>query len=318
MDLSKQKPIFFTSDLHINHKNVMALDNRPFKDIDDMFDGLVKRFNSVLSNNSVLYILGDVGMGSGDHIARFLKSIKGTKVLILGNHDKPMFGSYNQGFDVVLNNASFYIGDELVTMSHCPIQGLYREDTSTFGKYAGENWHGESKNYKFSVPDLGQYHLHGHIHSPNSGKSQRIEGRQMDVGVPANNYLPVSYKQAPDLNYCKKIGGLGTITNPYVIGMVGNTNSPWKVGGLVGKDSVCGNIGGVIATYEFNKNWELVVGGYNTNYKKFINRGFEPVTIGKTITPVVGLNHRLYLNKNISLNTTISLGIITHGLRFDF
>ena len=78
-------------------------------------------------------------------------------------------------------------------MTHCPLRGLYREDTSGMRNCDGtENWHNEHKNAKYSVENAGQFHLHGHIHSPNSGKSTKILGRQYDVGVPANNYCPVS------------------------------------------------------------------------------------------------------------------------------
>jgi calcineurin-like phosphoesterase family protein len=45
---------------------------------------------------------------------------------------------------------------------------------------------------KFTTHNFGQYHAHGHIHSPNKSKSTRIEAKQYDVGVDANNYRPVS------------------------------------------------------------------------------------------------------------------------------
>jgi calcineurin-like phosphoesterase family protein len=59
------------------------------------------------------------------------------------------------------------------------------------GNVEGELWHGESRHERFSVPDTGQFHLHGHIHSPNGGKSERILERQFDVGLPGNKYRPV-------------------------------------------------------------------------------------------------------------------------------
>jgi calcineurin-like phosphoesterase family protein len=78
-------------------------------------------------------------------------------------------------------------------MSHCPLFGVYREDTTSMkGETTGENWHGERKNKMYTVKDEGQFHLHGHIHSPNNGKSKKILDHQMDVGVPAWNFRPVS------------------------------------------------------------------------------------------------------------------------------
>ena len=56
----------------------------------------------------------------------------------------------------------------------------------------GDNWHREKDFDMYSVEDKGQFHLHGHIHSPNGGLSTKILGRQMDVGVPSSNYAPIS------------------------------------------------------------------------------------------------------------------------------
>lgn len=192
MDLIKRKPIFFTSDWHINHGNSIKFDNRPFSNTIEMHDVLIKNFNRIVPTNGITYFLGDIATGPTEIIHSVISKLNGTKVVIVGNHDKPMTAMYNCGFDVVLNNATISISGQLVTMSHCPLIGLYREDTSDMkGVKEGENWHGESKNTAYTVKNDGQFHLHGHIHSPNGGKSQKILGRQFDVGVPANNFRPV-------------------------------------------------------------------------------------------------------------------------------
>jgi calcineurin-like phosphoesterase family protein len=120
--------------------------------------------------------------------------MNGTKVLVCGNHDKGANAMKTAGFDVVLYGASLVIANELVTMSHCPLIGVFREDvTDMKGSAPGELWHGETRHSRYySTVDRGQYHLHGHIHSPNGGKSVKILDKQYDVGVVANNYRPVS------------------------------------------------------------------------------------------------------------------------------
>src|SRR5690606_6401563 len=115
----------------------------------------------------------------------------------LGNHDRGMGTMYNCGFDVVLWGGVLYIGDIRVTISHCPLLGVFREDTSEM-KNPNENWHGESspKHRMSSMTDEGQFHLHGHIHSrKDKPQSQKILGRQYDVGVCANEYRPVSLSE---------------------------------------------------------------------------------------------------------------------------
>lgn len=191
-----QKPTFFTSDWHIGHKNCLALDQRPFTDLDHMHRVLVNNFNSTVPPEGITYFLGDIGLCSGDTIRDIVKQLMGTKVLILGNHDKAHTAMYRMGFDVVLNSATLYVAGRRVTMSHCPKLGVFREDTSEMkGAHPGSLWHGDHKQQAYSVADEGQFHLHGHIHSPNGGKSQRILDKQFDVGVPANKYRPVSISE---------------------------------------------------------------------------------------------------------------------------
>ena len=192
--MSNRKPIFFTSDWHIGHENSIKYDNRPFETLDEMHEALISRYNSTVPESGVCYFLGDIG-NSTEGVRKVMSRLNGTKVLCLGNHDKGMSTMYNCGFDVVLYNATIYIGEDMVTMSHCPLLGVYREDTTGMkGGVEGENWHGESrpKHRMCSVIDDGQFHLHGHIHSPNKGKSKKILGCQYDVGVGANKYTPVS------------------------------------------------------------------------------------------------------------------------------
>lgn len=189
--------VYFTSDWHIGHKNVLKFDQRPFKDLDDMHESLIKTFNHYVPKHGITYFLGDMGLCSHGLLKSVIERLNGTKIIILGNHDGNMYSMYNAGFDVVLYKASIMIGNHSVTMSHCPLRGVYREDTSEMkGAKEGDNWHKESTyGYKFAWPDTGQFHLHGHIHSPNGGKSQKILDRQFDVGVPANGYKPVSISE---------------------------------------------------------------------------------------------------------------------------
>ena len=184
--------IYFTSDWHIGHANVLRLDARPFKDLEAMNEGLIRRYNATVGENDVCYFLGDMGF-SAQKIVPVINALNGTKILILGNHDKKQQAMLQAGFDAVMHSSSMYIAGELVTMTHCPLRGVFREDTSLMrNSKPGDNWHRESDFDMYSIADSGQFHLHGHIHSPNGGLSEKIAGRQMDVGVPSSNYAPIS------------------------------------------------------------------------------------------------------------------------------
>jgi len=186
--------IYFTSDWHCYHKNVIVFDNRPFKDLEHMHKVLINNYNSTVKDG-VCYFLGDMGLCTGESLKKIITKLSGTKVCILGNHDKNAESIYKAGFDVVIYGATMQIAGERVTLSHCPLLGVYRENCENMkGSEKQENWHGESRASRkiFTVTNEGQFHLHGHIHSPNSGKSQKILGRQYDVGVAANSYKPIS------------------------------------------------------------------------------------------------------------------------------
>jgi hypothetical protein len=125
---------------------------------------------------------------------------------------------------------------------------------------------------------------------------------------------------AKDLPYCNTIkGGMGTIHNEYVIAMAGS--SDFRLGALVGKDSACGNIFGPMSATRLSDNIDFMLGGYNTNFKKFRERMIEPPSIGG-ITPVIGLDFKIPIyeegDTKLSLDTLVSVGVITHAINFSF
>lgn len=188
--------IYFTSDWHIGHYNVLKFDNRPFKDLDDMHETLVSNFNKYVPKHGITYFLGDMGLCSGGLLKTIIDQLNGTKILVRGNHDGNVYSMYNAGFNIVIDKAQTTIGSNILTMTHCPLKGVFREDISGMkGTVEGstENWHKELKHKnRFSIEDFGQFHLHGHIHARGKENGKKIiDGRQMDVGVPGNDYKPV-------------------------------------------------------------------------------------------------------------------------------
>ncbi len=187
---------YFSSDFHIGHANVIVYDKRPFDDLSHMHRVLINNYNATVGVDDTCYFLGDMGLSKGDTLASVIGQLNGTKVLILGNHDKGAAAMKKAGFDVVLNSAAITVGGHLVTMSHCPLRGVFREKTEGMrGAALGDNWHGEHKHQLFSLEDNGQYHLHGHIHSGPANDKPRSTYNQYDIGVAANSYRPVSYNQ---------------------------------------------------------------------------------------------------------------------------
>lgn len=190
-DMNNRKPIFFTSDWHIGHANSIVFDERPFKDLEHMHEVLINNYNAIVPENGICYHLGDVGMASVAVLSEVLDRLNGTKVLVLGNHDGNVNRMFRLGFDVVLYGATMYIAGEEVTLTHCPLRGIFREDvTGMRGASEGDLWHGEHKQLRFSTTNRGQFHLHGHTHIRKSGDVKL--DKQWDIGVVGNDYRPVS------------------------------------------------------------------------------------------------------------------------------
>ena len=77
---------FYIADMHYDHKNVLAFDNRPFKTIDDMNAALVERWNAVVHPGDIVYVLGDMFWCGEQKSIPILESLNGTKFLIKGEH----------------------------------------------------------------------------------------------------------------------------------------------------------------------------------------------------------------------------------------
>jgi calcineurin-like phosphoesterase family protein len=78
--------IFFTSDHHFDHANIIKYCNRPFLSVDEMNEEIVKRWNQVVDANDTVYYLGDFSLGKGS-VEKFVPRLNGEKYLVMGNHD---------------------------------------------------------------------------------------------------------------------------------------------------------------------------------------------------------------------------------------
>lgn len=82
--------IWFTSDTHFGHENMLRLSDRPWSTVAQMNDAMVANINSKVAADDELYILGDFSFKMTVQDAYELrKSIACKRVHLLpGNHDK--------------------------------------------------------------------------------------------------------------------------------------------------------------------------------------------------------------------------------------
>lgn len=79
--------IYFSSDLHFNHNKDFLYKPRGFDSIDAMNMAVVSNWNSVITNEDDVYILGDLMLGDNEAGISLLKMLNGKLHIILGNHD---------------------------------------------------------------------------------------------------------------------------------------------------------------------------------------------------------------------------------------
>lgn len=80
--------VFFTSDHHFGHQNIISYCARPWDSVEEMTEGLVEAWNETVHPDDLVYYLGDFAMGRIDDTLPIVGRLNGTKLLVPGNHDR--------------------------------------------------------------------------------------------------------------------------------------------------------------------------------------------------------------------------------------
>lgn len=123
----------YIADLHFGHENIIPLDNRPFKNTEEMAAALVRNWQKAVKDDDVVYVVGDMFWKTvpGIERARILESLPGAKVLIRGNHD----GDIGDGWAAVEKTLSIKDGRRTVYLNHYPciaFPGFYDGDVHLY------------------------------------------------------------------------------------------------------------------------------------------------------------------------------------------
>jgi calcineurin-like phosphoesterase family protein len=174
----------FYSDPHMGHLNIIDYAERPFYFIDQMDEALVSNYNEMVGPDDAVLWLGDAFFYPFEKAKKLLAAMNGTKILILGNHDRSRSSMSKLGFSLVLKEAVMHIGGRTVRLSHYP--------------YAGSAGRGKGKDDRYinrrPVRKKGEVLIHGHTHT-----NRKVYENQIHVGVDAWDYRPVSYKEVESL-----------------------------------------------------------------------------------------------------------------------
>jgi calcineurin-like phosphoesterase family protein len=183
IEIDKDK-LFFTSDTHFGHSNIIKYCNRPFKDSIEMNQELVKRWNEKVPDDAIIFHLGDFALTlNSKDTSHILNSLNGKKYLIIGNHEKcALAKEYIVSlWEGIYDIAEIFVQDEEIT---------YKEQHLVMCHYPMITWNGSHR---------GSWQLFGHVHGGLSNKGIiQHHPAQMDVGVDTNNFLPYSYQEVKE------------------------------------------------------------------------------------------------------------------------
>ena len=154
--------VWFTSDTHFGHANIISYSDRPYGSVREMDDAMIDNWNARIRAEDTVWHLGDFVFRNSVPAASYLTRLAGEKHLIWGNHDGAETRSL-PGWTSSQPYAEITVEGTRLVLFH----------------YALRVWNRSHH---------GAIHLYGHSHNSLPGDSQCC-----DVGVdnPAWGYRPV-------------------------------------------------------------------------------------------------------------------------------
>lgn len=122
--------IWFTSDWHLDHVNIMEYCRRPFEKVAMMNKTILRNYRELVAEDDIVYFLGDLSMRGPDNLNWYKSTfgkLPGVKHLIKGNHDNLNMWQYEDaGFMTIANAMHLELLD--IYLVHDPAKSLVRRD----------------------------------------------------------------------------------------------------------------------------------------------------------------------------------------------
>lgn len=161
---------FLSADAHFGHDNIIKYCGRPFKDVVEMNEKMIKLWNEKTKPGDVVYHIGDFCFHGGDQggktKAQFWEQQLNAKIVhVRGNHD------VNNGVRALITDAIMHFGDLIFFVTHVP------------------------PTMKLEVPEFCDAVICGHVHEKwkfqYDSKSSEITVPIINVGVDVWKFQPV-------------------------------------------------------------------------------------------------------------------------------
>jgi len=182
--------IYFTSDLHFGHDREFIWGPRGFKSVHEMNETIINNWNSIVTPEDDVYVLGDLMLGDNEIGIGLIKRLKGHIHVVRGNHDSDVrIEKYNNCYNIEEVTEGQYLkcGGYTFYLNHFPTFTSNLEKDSSL-KHHLINLFGhthQKTNFYEDIPFM--YH----------------------VGVDSHNNTPVSVEEIiadiqKKVNECKK------------------------------------------------------------------------------------------------------------------
>ena len=170
--------IWFTSDTHFGHANIIKYCDRPYTSLSEMDESLIENWNKVVRPNDSIYHLGDFTRGGQEEAMAYFSRLNGRIFVVPGGHDKQWM---SKGEYISKSGHPVEILSPLETIK---MSILGRSHLIVLCHYSMRVW--DRSHY-------GSWHLYGHSHCglPTHMKS-------MDVGIDCWNYFLVSLEKVAE------------------------------------------------------------------------------------------------------------------------
>jgi calcineurin-like phosphoesterase family protein len=196
---------FFTSDTHFGHQNIIKYCNRPFDSVDHMNEMLIHNWNSVVHEEDLVFHLGDVALGPWEAWNSILTRLNGTKILVVGNHDRIFLGEKERNRErFAPMYANWFTGGIFHNLGggRQDAPGIMLDNglevQASHFPYDGDSHDGD-RYTQYRLKDTGIPLIHGHTHRNQIMSKSKNGTMQVHVGADAWNYTPVSEDQIINL-----------------------------------------------------------------------------------------------------------------------
>lgn len=192
-----RRNIFFASDQHFDHLNIIKFCDRPFKNVDEMNKKLIENWNKQVRERDHVYILGDFvwNTTSKKDYRELIKELNGNIHLVIGNHDQiTTHQAIGLGFASACYEMKLKIAGEYVKLSHYPYRYKFWKQV----KIRINNFlKGRKTVIKHALKrpkDEGGWLICGHTHS-----KIKIQDKMINVCIDAWDYKLVPMEKIANM-----------------------------------------------------------------------------------------------------------------------